>query len=113
LFTFETRNPLRSTPLGPYMLSVRYTPRSTLPFPPPGPGPRPPITVKSPLGDIQAAVPGENPFTDPAPIPLRRTSGAGDVTRVVVALRGTAGGTVTIVLRSPDTREATLTRELP
>jgi hypothetical protein len=113
VLAFQTANPVTPTPAGPYVLSVTFVPRTLFPFPPPG-GRRPPtLAVTRALPDIRLAVPGENLFADTEPIPLRRARGPDRDTQVGIALRGSAGGTVTVRLRSPDGTEASLTRRLP
>lgn len=114
LLTFETSVPVPPTPIGPFVLGVRYTPKMVLPFPVPG-EPRPiplPISITRALHEVRIAVPGENVFADPDAIPLRRTPAPSQRTLIGAAFRGKLGGTVNVTLTSPDGRVATLKRVL-
>lgn len=96
LLSFLTTVPIAPTPIGPYTLTVQYTPAA--------------MTSKT-LDKLALAVPGENVFADLAAIPLRRSRTTLKGTPIAIALRG-AGGNVTVVLASPDGRTAKLTRRL-
>lgn len=84
----------------PYRLAVRFTPRPSIPL-------GTPARVAVTLAEIAATRPGDNPFADRAPIPLRRQGGAG-ARQISAILRGR--GTVEVVLTAPDGTEASLSR---
>lgn len=119
LFSFETTVPVPPTLAGPYVLSVRYTPTLSPPFPPPVSPPLPRqkrprplvLSVQLALPAITIAQPGENLFIDPAAIPVRRSDGDAHTTAIGMALRG-KGGSLTVTLTAPDGRIAQLTRKL-
>jgi hypothetical protein len=71
----------------------------------------PAVSVTAPLNEIPLSLPGQDPFADPAAIPLRRGRGTRASTPFAVALRGT-GGNVALTLTGPDGRTAKLSRKL-
>ncbi len=113
LLSFQTSVPVPPTSAGPYVLSVSYAPTIPPLFPQPGPLLLRPLAlqVQQALPDIAIAQPGENLFTDPATIPLRRAPAPLRRTQLGMALRG-SGGNLLVTLTSPDGRTAKLTRKL-
>jgi hypothetical protein len=102
VLSFVTDAPFTSTPVGPYMLTVAARAAPTLI------NPRPvPVTSSAALPSIRALRVGEDPFTDPAPIPLRRQA-----THINVYLRAAAAD-VTLALAAPDGRTAHFSRKVP
>lgn len=117
LLSFTTTVPVAPTPIGPYTLTVRYTPAVLAPpnlrlIPSVGPVKAQVVVVSMTLNTIAIAVAGENLFSDAATIPLRRSKSTEQGTPIGMALRGTGGGSVALTLTSPDGRTAKLTRKL-
>lgn len=136
VLVFTTSVPVAATPAGPYRLRVQYEPVLILPTPLPLPippiQPRPPIQplpplrpiplparpgsgsamVEAALAEIRVARPGDDPFAEGVPIPLRRAKAMPAGTQIAVYLRGTTGGAVTLTLTAPDGRAAKLSRKV-
>jgi hypothetical protein len=98
---FRTQALFTTTSIGAYSLTVRAVRRGGPLFPPPRP-----VTVTAPLPSISLSRPGEDPFTGPEQIPLRRQRGA-----IAVHLRAQAN--VTLILQAPDGRSTETTRGVP
>ncbi len=128
LAQFQTSALFESTSAGPYVLTIRWVPSlsprspllpSPLPFPSPRPMPGRPIRtgpiaqLTVTLPDLRRLGPGEDLMLDPAAIPARRLPDAGDAEGAIgFALRGRHGGRLSLTLRGPDGRVATLSRTL-
>jgi hypothetical protein len=100
ILSFTTHALFTATAAGPYQLSVSATARPPV-FPP-----RPPVRVSAALPSIAALRVLTDPFSDPAPIPLRHQGN-----RILVYLRASA--VVALTLASPDGRLAQATVGVP
>jgi hypothetical protein len=102
VLSFVTDVPFAATPVGPYTLTVEARAAPTLL------NPRPvPVTATVALPSIRTLRVGEDPFTDPAPIPLRLQT-----THINVYLRAAAAD-LTLTLAAPDGRTAHFSRKVP
>ncbi len=126
LAQFLTSARFEPTSAGPFVLTIRWVPSLSplspllpLPFPSPRPTPFRPIRtgpvaqLSIALPDLRRLAPGEDLMLDPAAIPVRRLADAGDAEGAIgFALRGRHGGRLSLTLRGPDGRVATLSRTL-
>ena len=102
VLSFEASVPDEVAGVGPYRVHISLSELLSLP-------PHPPVVlqVSDDIGAIPVFEPGEDIFTDPAPIPLRQLPTAGGRT-IGAVLRRT--GSLRVEVIAPDGTQATITR---
>ena len=100
--TFDTSVPDAVAGLGPYRVRIAL-PEISLPLHIPRV-----VQVTDDIGAIRVLHPGDDIFTDPAPIPLRQLPAAGGRRTIAAVLRGT--GSLRADVIAPDGTMATITR---